>query len=80
MAQKQKTFYERHINDSPVGEPGLCLRCARLMGAGRCEAFPNGIPEEVRLEYFNHRNPHPLDNGLQFVEGRSPHIHYTDQK
>ena len=31
-----------------------------------CVAYPDGIPEELRYD-ISHVNPHPGDNGLQYV-------------
>lgn len=31
-----------------------------------CAAFPDGIPSIVRAGGFDHREPHPDDNGVQF--------------
>lgn len=31
-----------------------------------CDAFPNGIPDEIVRMRFDHRKPHPDDNGIQF--------------
>ena len=31
-----------------------------------CQAFPDGIPEEITYNQYDHRNSHPEDNGLQF--------------
>ncbi|MBF0546217.1 MAG: hypothetical protein HQM08_17370 [Candidatus Riflebacteria bacterium] len=31
-----------------------------------CDAFPNGIPEEILGLQFDHINPHPGDNGIQY--------------
>ena len=32
-----------------------------------CNAFPQGIPDEIVDAKFDHRKPHPNDNGIQFV-------------
>ena len=37
------------------------------MGSGwRCAAFPNRIPHEIIDLRFDHRQPHPDDQGIQF--------------
>lgn len=50
-----KHFDEQHMNETHE------LRCA---------AFPDGMPDEVVWSkdgpLFDHREPHPDDNGLQF--------------
>lgn len=43
-----------------------CLSCSRYWGAWTCEAFPDGIPEDVKTGVFDHTKPHPSDKGLQF--------------
>ncbi len=71
---------ERHALAGDHVQPPLtqCFRCARRFSGPFCEAFPDGIPEDVQLGAFDHTNPHHDDNGLRFVEGRSPHITYRD--
>jgi hypothetical protein len=34
--------------------------------ARKCNAFPDGIPAEVGYETYDHREPFPGDNGIQF--------------
>lgn len=31
-----------------------------------CEAFPDGVPEELMWKYYDHRKPYPGDHGIQF--------------
>ena len=31
-----------------------------------CEAFPQGIPEEIWVGEFDHTKPYPGDNGIRF--------------
>ncbi len=31
-----------------------------------CDAFPNGIPDEIYREGFDHTKPYPGDHGIQF--------------
>lgn len=51
-----------------IGEAPVCMKCKhyhRSSGA-LCNAFPEGIPDEI----WYHRNPHtapfPGDHGIQF--------------
>lgn len=46
-----------------------CIECQRfwtIIDPPRCEAFPDGIPDDIWNGDFNHRNPYPGDNGIQF--------------
>ena len=43
-----------------------CVYCKHLQPGGQCPAFPSGIPEEINLNWHDHRNPYPGDNGIQF--------------
>ncbi len=36
-------------------------------GEMACQAFPAGIPDEIRLGKFDHRQPFPGDNGVLFT-------------
>lgn len=33
-----------------------------------CEAFPNGIPNEITSNKYDHHAPYPGDNGIKFEE------------
>jgi hypothetical protein len=53
--------------------PGtMCLYCQHFKWVRvqpyifACDAFPNGILDEINLGKFDHRKPHPEDNGIQF--------------
>lgn len=54
-----------------VAAPPICDACSRLAplpdrpGLG-CEAFPDGIPDEVLVDGFDHRLPFPGDGGVRF--------------
>jgi hypothetical protein len=34
----------------------------------RCKAFPNGIPEEIFQNRYDHKEPYPNDNGIHWQE------------
>jgi hypothetical protein len=58
-----------------------CLFCQRFNRAkddNTCEAFPAGIPEEIFLGDFDHRQPYPGDNDLRFEPVDQAAIEYAD--
>ena len=55
------------IGDLPVKVSVLCSTCARLRPGLSCEAFSNGIPDEILSGKVNHRFPWPGDDGLRYV-------------
>lgn len=65
--------------------PSICDSCDRLRKRANpgavstldkwipyCEAFPDRVPKDIYVGQFDHRQPHPGDNGIRYVlrEGR----------
>lgn len=51
------------------GATPLCIYCKRFQTDAPgviCEAFPNGIPQEIILGNVDHRQPYTGDHGLRF--------------
>ena len=60
--------------------PFLCLWCERfepLSETEGCEPFPDGIPDEVFENRWDHRQPIPGDGGLLF-EPNEGYAHSVD--
>lgn len=47
----------------------MCIDCARfwdLIEKPKCEAYPDGIPDEIWEDGFDHHKPFPGDDGIMF--------------
>ena len=44
--------------------PTLCDSCLLRTGPDTCDAFPDGIPDEILIFGADHREPVDGDNGL----------------
>jgi hypothetical protein len=45
----------------------LCIFCRHLReGTVRCDAFPEGIPDDILFSLRDHREPYEGDRGIRF--------------
>lgn len=45
----------------------MCIGCKHFRNEGfTCDAFPDGIPEDILQSRIDHRKPYLNDNGIQF--------------
>jgi len=52
-----------------IGIEPMCTDCKHFSvreGKLRCEAFPDGIPDEIFLGGVEHTKPYKGDNGIQY--------------
>lgn len=43
-----------------------CPTCKHYQLNEQCDAFAEGIPDEIFLGWFDHREPWPDDNGIRW--------------
>lgn len=55
-----------------VGAAPMCVNCKHFHDekGATCDAFPEGIPDEIYIEGHDHRKPFKGDNGIRFESGR----------
>ena len=45
----------------------VCFACKNLVSYPKCLAFPEGIPESIRVGKINHKANIKGDNGIKFI-------------
>lgn len=59
----------RPLNTDPVPQlRGICHACRHRRSVWACDAFPDGIPTIILIGDFDHTEPFPGDNGIQFSQ------------
>ena len=60
-------FGERMLGDGIITTP-QCHGCQNYyVGTLNCAAFPNGIPQDILGNKFDHKNPFNGDNGIRWI-------------
>jgi hypothetical protein len=55
-----------------IGPAPICIWCKRYLegkdigDSNTCDAFPEGIPDEIQVGGFDHRNQFKGDKGVRF--------------
>jgi hypothetical protein len=59
----------------------ICMSCTRREPGGTCTAFPDGIPDDIWLGGYDHRQPYPGDEGVLYEldPGRAAALAEYDQ-
>lgn len=68
MDYKRTPLVERWALDSPIRNERVsqCFFCKHNLPKGTCVAFPEGVPREIRKNFFIHNKPYEGDKGLLF--------------
>lgn len=49
-----------------MSQSDQCVGCAHYLGNLECEAFPDGIPDEIITGLHDHRQPYEGDGGIRY--------------
>jgi hypothetical protein len=52
----------------------MCLWCTHFKDGFTCDAFPDGIPDEILFQFVDHRKPVVGDNGIRFESNGKPPV------
>ena len=56
----------RIVEEGNTFSSPMCNRCAHHLGAARCAAFPERIPNAILDGEHDHREPYLGDRGIRF--------------
>jgi hypothetical protein len=76
---RKKQVLKRHIEDALIEDIyphySICNLCKHYHIYDHedytCDAFPEGIPDDIWLERHDHKEPYPGDHGILFEEGKA---------
>lgn len=68
MNDKPTSVVDRWALDKGTRNENIsqCFFCKNNLTNGKCLAFPNGIPEEIKKNFFLHIESYEGDNGILF--------------
>lgn len=65
MSEDHKGKFDWRKND--LSNISQCVDCVhKLLTGAFCVAFPDGIPDEILTNEFDHQDPYPGDNDIQY--------------
>lgn len=66
-----------------IGAAPICMYCRWFNKKDEeglsCRAFPEGIPEEIYMNEFDHRKPHEGDRGFTFTPRSVKGARYAEE-
>lgn len=69
-----KNLSDRFIWFDDEVQLSQCANCQHKTKSGAtCTAFPQGIPQEILTNQFDHTQPYPGDNGIRFTPVQLSH-------
>lgn len=63
----------------PTYPAPMCITCKHISkNTLTCEAFPDGIPQDIIESLVDHREPYPGDHGIQYEPVRPAAAEYVN--
>ncbi len=61
-----KKGWREALDDLGGGWASYCITCVHTHAGPTCDAFPDGIPDEILFNLVDHRKPYPGDHGIRY--------------
>jgi len=71
--EEKKPRFDRFVGRVEDLVWASCVSCKRKVRGPICEAYPDGIPEEILDGRIDHKTPYPGDHGLIYLPVRPEH-------